>query len=82
MTDNGIRRMMERRGAQAGIEGLHPHRFRHQFAHDWMASGNNETDLMQLAGWSSRTTLQRYGASAAAQRAREAHRRSNISDRY
>ena len=29
MTDSGVRQMLERRGLDAGIEGLHPHRFRH-----------------------------------------------------
>jgi hypothetical protein len=38
-------------------------------------SGGGETDLMRLAGWKSRVMLQRYGASAADARAREAHRR-------
>jgi hypothetical protein len=31
--------------------------------------GGVETDLMQIAGWTSRTMLQRYGASAADARA-------------
>jgi integrase len=34
---------------------LHPHQLRHTFAHEWLVQGGAETDLMQIAGWKSRT---------------------------
>ena len=81
MTGNGIAQMLRRRAAQAGIDHLHPHMFRHTFAHRWLAEGGQEQDLMRLAGWRSREMLARYGASAADQRAREAHKRMGLGDR-
>ncbi len=82
MTDNGIRQMLRRRARQAGLDHLHPHMFRHTFAHRWLSEGGQEQDLMRLAGWRSREMLGRYGASAADQRAREAHKRMSLGDRF
>jgi site-specific recombinase XerD len=70
----GVAQMIGRRADEAGLSGIHPHVFRHAFAHAWLAAGNSESALMRVAGWKSRSMLARYGASLADERAREEHR--------
>jgi site-specific recombinase XerD len=63
LTENGIAQVLKRRGQEAGLDGrLHPHLFRHTFAHQMLAKGMQESDLMRLAGWRSRQMVGRYGA--------------------
>lgn len=80
LTDSGIAQMVERRGGEAQIEGMHTHRLRHTFAHRWLASGGTEGNLQALAGWQSTQMVARYGASARAERAIAAHHHLALGD--
>lgn len=81
MLPGGIYQMVRRRGQLAGIPDIHPHMFRHTASHRWLAAGGNEGDLMSINGWRSRSMLTRYAASAASERARDAHARLALSDK-
>ncbi len=80
-TATGIRQMLERRGRQAGVPNVHPHRFRHTFADSWLAAGGNVDELMNIAGWKSITMPLAYARGRGISRAAEAHARLSPRDR-
>jgi site-specific recombinase XerD len=78
---NGIKILLKRLGAAAGIDALHAHRWRHSYAHEWKLAGGDTGDLMLLLGWASDDMPRHYGASAAAERAQEVQVRLGIGER-
>jgi site-specific recombinase XerD len=80
LTASGIGQLVRRRAEAAGIGRVHPHLFRHAWAHAGLAGGISEGDMMTLGGWRSRSMLDRYGAAARTERALAAARRFNPGD--
>ena len=78
---NGIKLMLKRRGLRAGIDGVHAHRWRHTYAHEWKLAGGDTGDLMLVLGWTSEDMPRHYGASAAAERAQQVQARMGIGER-
>lgn len=83
MTRWGIRDVVERRTRKAALPvRVHPHLFRHTWAHQMKMANVSEENIKQLAGWRSDTMLRKYGASAATERALAEHRRVSPRDRF
>jgi site-specific recombinase XerD len=78
---SGIRELLALRARQAGVEGMHPHRFRRTLAHQWLLSGGTELDLMAITGWKTRAMIDVYAGELAEGRARIAHERLSPGDR-
>jgi site-specific recombinase XerD len=72
---HGVGEMLERRARQAGLTGVHAHRFRNTFACAWLAEGGGEMTLRTIAGWSSNKMLGRYTAARSQQNALAEYRR-------
>ena len=70
MTPSGIYQVVHDRARAAGLPAIHPHKLRHAFATSWLAEVGNENELMLVAGWKSRTMIDRYTRATAVERAR------------
>lgn len=81
MTDSGIRAMVKRRGDRAGIQNVHPHRFRRSFADRWLAGGGSVDDLMHITGWRTYDMVREYTEARGVPCAHQAHARLSPGDR-
>ena len=81
LTRNGVRLLVGRLGKQIGVDGLHPHRFRHTFAIQFLRNGGNIFELQQLLGHSSLDMVKNYIRLAQTD-LEEAVRRSSPADNW
>ncbi len=72
---DGIRWRLGKLGEAAGIQGLHPHAFRHTRAHGWLDAGGTERGLMAQMGWRSDAMLSVYARSTQVERSHAEARR-------
>ncbi len=66
---HGLDAAIKRRAQAAGIDNFHMHLLRSTAATRWLRAGGSEQGLMAVAGWSTRSMLDRYTSASAAERA-------------
>jgi integrase len=77
---HGLNVALKRRAKTAGIENFHLDLMRSTAATRWLRAGGSEAGLMAVAGWSSRTMVDRYTGASAAERAAEEARGLGLGD--
>lgn len=73
LTFRAVEGLLKARARRAGIGHVHPHQFRHTFAHGYLSRGGQEGDLQQLGGWADSRTMGLYGRQLRAERALAAY---------
>jgi integrase len=77
---HGLNRALKRRAEAAGIKDFHLHLTRSTAATRWLRAGGSEQGLMAVAGWRSRSMLDRYTTASAAERAAAEARGLNLGE--
>ena len=77
---HGLHAVLKNRAKSAGINGFHLHLLRHTAATRWLRAGGSEGGLMAVAGWSTRSMLDRYTGASASERAASEARNLGLGD--
>jgi integrase/recombinase XerD len=77
---HGLNVALKRRAQMAGIEKFHLHLLRSTAATRWLRAGGSEAGLMSVAGWSTRSMVDRYTGASAAERAAAEARGLNLGE--
>jgi integrase/recombinase XerD len=81
MNRNSIRLLLVDMGKRAGVANVHPHRFRHTFAIEFLRNDGDVFSLQRLLGHADLETVKIYLELAQAD-AQNAHRRASPADRW
>lgn len=78
---SGLGKMLREVGYRAGVQGVHPHKFRHTFAITFLRNGGNVLELQAILGHEDVETLKQYVRLAAVD-IEQAQRRHSPADNW
>ena len=81
LQSNGLKHLLRRLGARAGVARVHAHRFRHTFATWAIEQDARELDVQHLLGHAGPEKMRRYTASYRSEQAARRHARFSPVDR-
>jgi len=81
LTPNGVRSLMNRLAAASGVKNVHPHRFRHTFAIEYLRNGGDVFTLRDLLGHRGLLVIEHYLKQATTD-VEKAHQKASPGDNW
>jgi len=81
MDNNSIRLLLADLGRRSGVKNVHPHRFRHTFAIEFLRNGGDVFSLQRLLGHSTLAMVEKY-LSLSTTDMQNAHRKASPADKW